>query len=70
MTEIKKLLIPLTDYPHMSYWATLEEAFVLLNFPHESCYHTVYVSFQHNKCNSKEGAVEVDAPEDRRATSC
>lgn len=43
MTEIKKLLIPLTDYPHMPYWATLEEAIVLLNFSHESGYHTVLV---------------------------
>lgn len=43
MTEIKKLLIPLTDYPHMPYWATLEEAIVLLNFAHESGYHTVLV---------------------------
>jgi len=43
MKEIKKLLIPLTDYPHMPYWATLEEAIVLLNFSHESGYHTVLV---------------------------
>ncbi len=43
MTEIKKILIPLTDYPHMPYWATLEEAIVLLNFAHESGYHTVLV---------------------------
>ncbi|MBC2693833.1 MAG: CBS domain-containing protein [Desulfobacteraceae bacterium] len=43
MTIIKKLLIPLTDYPHMPYWATLEEAIVLLNFAHESGYHTVLV---------------------------
>ena len=43
MTEIKKLLIPLTDYPHMPYWATLEEAIVLLNFAHESGYRTVLV---------------------------
>ncbi|MBU1163413.1 MAG: CBS domain-containing protein [Proteobacteria bacterium] len=43
MTEIKKLLIPLTDYPHMPYWATLEEAIVLLNFSHESGFHTVLV---------------------------
>lgn len=43
MTEIKKLLIPLADYPHMPYWATLEEAIVLLNFAHESGYHTVLV---------------------------
>lgn len=43
MTEIKKLLIPLADYPHMPYWATLEEAIVLLNFSHESGYHTVLV---------------------------
>lgn len=43
MTEIKKLLIPLTDYPHMPYWATLEEAIVLLNFAYESGHHTVLV---------------------------
>ncbi|MCJ7617149.1 MAG: CBS domain-containing protein [Desulfobacterales bacterium] len=43
MTEIKKLLIPLTDYPHMPYWATLEEAIVLLNFSHGSGYHTILV---------------------------
>ncbi|NQT10466.1 MAG: CBS domain-containing protein [Desulfobacteraceae bacterium] len=43
MTEIKKLIIPLTDYPHMPYWATLEEAIVLLNFSHESGFHTVLV---------------------------
>ena len=43
MTAIKKLLIPLTDYPHMPYWATLEEAIVLLNFAYESGHHTVLV---------------------------
>lgn len=43
MTIIKKLIIPLTDYPHMPYWATLEEAIVLLNFAHESGYHSVLV---------------------------
>jgi len=43
MTEIKKLLIPLADYPHMPYWATLEEAIVLLNLAHGSGYHTILV---------------------------
>lgn len=43
MTEIKKLIIPLTDYPHMPYWATLEEAIVLLNFSHGSGFHTILV---------------------------
>jgi predicted transcriptional regulator len=46
MAEIKKLrelVIPLTDYPHMPYWATLEEATVLLNFAYETSHQTVLV---------------------------
>lgn len=44
MAEIKKLkelIIPLTDYPHMPHWATLEEAMVLLNFSYETGHDTV-----------------------------
>ena len=46
MPEIKKLkelIIPLTDYPHMPHWSTLEEAIVLLNFSYETGHHTVLV---------------------------
>lgn len=46
MAEIKKLrdlIIPITDYPHMPYWATLEEAVVLLNFAYETGHHTILV---------------------------
>lgn len=46
MPEVKKLrdlIIPLTDYPHMPHWATLEEAMVLLNFAYETGHDTVLV---------------------------
>lgn len=41
--KLKDLIIPITDYPHMPYWATLEEAIVLLNFAYETGHHTLLV---------------------------
>jgi len=41
--NIKGLMIPITDYPHMPYWATLEEAIVLLNFSYETTHKNVLV---------------------------
>jgi len=41
--NLKGLMIPITDYPHMPYWATLEEAVVLLNFSYETAHDTILV---------------------------
>ena len=46
MSEIKKLknlMISIMDYPHMPYWATLEEAIVLLNLSYETTNETILV---------------------------
>lgn len=46
MADVKKLrdlIIPITDYPHMPYWATLEEAIVLLNFAYDTGHYTLLV---------------------------
>ncbi len=52
MPEIKKLkdiIISITDYPHMPYWATIEEAIVLLNFSYETGHDAVLVFDQFYK---------------------
>jgi len=41
--NLKELMIPIADYPHMPYWATLEEAIVLLNFSYETAHDTILV---------------------------
>jgi predicted transcriptional regulator len=41
--KIKDLVIPLTEYPHMPYWATLREAIAQLNVAFETGHHTVLV---------------------------
>jgi CBS domain-containing protein len=41
--NLKGLMIPITDYPHMPYWSTLEEAVVLLNFSYETAHDTILV---------------------------
>lgn len=41
--KIRELIIPITDYPHMPYWATLEEAIVQLNLAHETGHDTILV---------------------------
>ena len=41
--KLKNLVIPITNYPHMPYWATLEEAIVLLNFSYETAHDTILV---------------------------
>ena len=41
--KIKDVVIPLSDYPHMPYWGTLEEAIVQLNVAYETGHHTVLV---------------------------
>ena len=41
--KVKDLVIPLSEYPHMPYWATLKEAIVQLNVAHETGHHTVLV---------------------------
>ena len=41
--NLKELMIPITDYPNMPYWATLEEAIVLLNFSYETAHDTILV---------------------------
>jgi len=41
--SLRGLMIPITDYPHMPYWATLEEAIVLLNFSYETAHETILV---------------------------
>ena len=39
--KVKDLVIPLSEYPHMPYWATLKEAIVQLNVAYETGHHTV-----------------------------
>lgn len=41
--KIKDLVIPLSEYPHMPYWATLREAIAQLNVAFETGYHAVLV---------------------------
>ena len=41
--KVKDLVIPLTEYPHMPYWATLREAIAQLNVAFETGHHTVLV---------------------------
>ena len=41
--KIKDLVIPLTEYPHMPYWATLREAIAQLNVAFETGHHTILV---------------------------
>ncbi len=41
--KLKNLVISITNYPHMPYWATLEEAIVLLNFSYETAHDTILV---------------------------
>jgi CBS-domain-containing membrane protein len=46
MEKIKKVIdmvIPLADYPHMPYWATLKEAIFQLNVAYETGHHTILV---------------------------
>ena len=40
---IKDLVIPLSEYPHMPYWATLREAIAQLNVAFDTGHHTVLV---------------------------
>ena len=41
--QIQDLVIPLSDYPHMPYWGTLEEAIVQLNAAFETGHNTILV---------------------------
>jgi CBS-domain-containing membrane protein len=41
--KVKDLIIPISRYPHMPYWATLKEAIVQLNVAYETGHHTVLV---------------------------
>lgn len=41
--KVKDLVIPLSEYPHMPYWASLKEAIVQLNVAYESGHHAVLV---------------------------
>ena len=41
--KLKDLIIPLSEYPHMPYWATLREAIVQLNVAYETGHHAVLV---------------------------
>jgi len=41
--KVKDLVIPLNEYPHMPYWATLREAIAQLNVAFETGHHTVLV---------------------------
>ena len=41
--KVKDLVIPLSEYPHMPYWATLREAIAQLNVAFETGHHTVLV---------------------------
>ena len=41
--KVKDLVIPLSEYPHMPYWASLKEAIVQLNVAYETGHHTVLV---------------------------
>ena len=40
---VKDLVIPLSEYPHMPYWATLREAIAQLNVAFATGHHTVLV---------------------------
>lgn len=41
--NINELVIPMSEYPHMPYWATLREAIAQLNVAFETGHHTVLV---------------------------
>lgn len=41
--DLRDLLISITEYPHMPYWATLREAIAQLNVAYETGHHTVLV---------------------------
>lgn len=41
--NIKDMIIPLNDYPHMPYWGTLSEAIVQFNAAYEIGHHAVLV---------------------------
>jgi len=41
--KLREIVIPITEYPHMPYWATLEEAIIQLNLAYETGHHTVLV---------------------------
>ena len=41
--NIKDLVIPLSDYPHMPYWGTIREAIVQLNVARETGHNTILV---------------------------
>lgn len=41
--RLRDLVIPITEYPHMPYWATLEEAVVQLNLAYKTGHHNILV---------------------------
>lgn len=41
--NLRDLVISITEYPHMPYWATLREAIAQLNVAYETGHHTVLV---------------------------
>lgn len=41
--DLRDLVISITEYPHMPYWATLREAIAQLNVAYETGHHTVLV---------------------------
>lgn len=41
--KLKHLTIPLSEYPHMPYWATLKEAVAQLNLAYDTGHHTILV---------------------------
>jgi CBS-domain-containing membrane protein len=41
--KLRDLVIRLSEYPHMPYWATLREAIIQLNVAYETGHHTVLV---------------------------
>ena len=41
--KARDLAIPISDYPHMPYWASLKEAIVQLNVAYDTGHHTVLV---------------------------
>ena len=41
--KLKDMIIPLSEYPHMPYWATLKEAVAQLNVAYDTGHHTVLV---------------------------
>ena len=41
--KLRDMIIPLSDYPHMPYWATLKEAVAQLNVAYDTGHHTVLV---------------------------